>query len=183
MASFPNKSIHFPLQLLGRAVKQRPAFLLGLCGVHSQKDVSNRSVDGSESPCDSQWNYSIEMLLESIAVQWGTAPSLIHHRELLAKEIPATHSRNRYGDAESVARWRSLPLCVLDLGCDNTELITRYGRQCDGVAMVVLGNLSEAKKRLRQFRGDAIPWIGYWTVAFQAHSADNSNHEPVRKTA
>ena len=123
------------------------------------------------------------MVIDSMTHQWGTAPSVIPHRELLARDTPSPKSRNRYGDAESIARWRAIPLCVLDLGCDSKECVKRYGRQCDGVAMLVLGNLHDAKKLLHQFRGDAIPWIGYWTVAFRAHSEDNPQIETARKAA
>ncbi len=76
-----------------------------------------------------------------------------------------------------------MPLCVLDLGCDSAESVKRYGRQCDGVAMIVLGSLKHAKTYMRQFRRDAIPWIGYWTVALRADLEDNSIRETVRKAA
>ncbi len=168
---------------MGRAIKQRPTFLLGLCGVRSFTSDRIRRAGDAVPQDNAPWNYSLSMVIESMAEQWGTTPSLIQHRELLSMETPSSNPRNRYGDAESIAKWRTIPLCVLDLGCDSTQSIKRYGRQCDGVAMLVLGSLKDARKSLHQFRGDAIPWIGYWTVAFRACSENNSNPETVRKAA
>lgn len=183
MAAYSDRSSQFPLQILGRAVKQRPTFLLGLCGVRSLAHENERERDDLTSTVDAGWSYSLNMAMDSMALHWGQTPSLISHNELFSAGISVSNSRTRYGDAESIARWRSLPLCVLDLGCDKPETIMRYGRQCDGVAMIVLGSLHVANKRLQQLRSDAIPWIGYWTVAFQADSGDNSDRESVRNAA
>jgi hypothetical protein len=183
LATVSDSSIPFPLQILGRAVKQRPTFLLGLYGVRSlaiEKTVVSSEASSADDAC---WNYSLNMATDSMAIHWGNTPTLIPCRELFVSGTSASNTRNRYTDAESIARWRSLPLCVLDLGCDSTEAIKKYGRQCDGVAMIVLDSLHVAKKRLHQLRRDAIPWIGYWTVALRAHSGDNPAIETVRKAA
>lgn len=183
MAAYSDRSSLFPLQALGRAVKQRPTFLLGLCGVRSLTNENNRTIDVTESTNDTGWNYSLNLAIDSMTRHWGHTPSLIPHHDLFSVGTSASNSRTRYGDAESIARWRSLPLCVLDLGCDRTETIKRYGRQCDGVAMIVLGSLQVAKKRLQQLRSDAIPWIGYWTVAFHADSSNNPDLDSVHNAA
>lgn len=115
--------------------------------------------------------------------QWAKNPILINRQELMTHTMNPASSRNRYSDAESITRWRSIPLCVLDLGCDDVECVKKYGRQCDGVAMIVLGGLHEAKLTLRQFRREAIPWLGYWTVAMRANSEDNSDSDSVRRVA
>ncbi len=183
MAAYSDRSSAFPLQVLGRAVKQRQTFLLGLCGVRTLANENNRTMDNTVSADDAGWNYSLKMAMDSMALHWGHTLTLIPHHKLFSVGTSVSNSRARYSDAESIARWRSLPLCVLDLGCDRTETVKRYGRQCDGVAMIVLGSLHVAKKRLQQLRSDAIPWIGYWTVAFQADSGDNSDLDSVRHAA
>lgn len=118
-----------------------------------------------------------------MAQQWGKSPILVNRQELTTHAMNPAPTRNRYSDAESITRWRSIPLCVLDLGCDDVECVKKYGRQCDGVAMIVLGGLHEAKLTLRQFRREAIPWLGYWTVAMCTDLEDNTNRERVRRVA
>ncbi|XZE19205.1 hypothetical protein SH449x_004518 [Pirellulaceae bacterium SH449] len=173
MSSLASHRDSFPVQMLERVIKQKPNYLLGVYGVKelpSRQPEPLRSV-GSRS--ESEWQRSLEHLVESLAPVGNRAPVLIAFHDLFEERNDATVSRMRYGNAERVARWKTYPLCILDLGFNDDCVLKSLGRQCDGVALIASGNLKYAKRVMNQCSREAIPWIGYWTVATKAVSSDN----------
>lgn len=159
--------------MLERVIKQKPSYLLGVYGV---KEIPRKRLAPShstDSSCESEWQRSLDSLVESLASVGNRAPVLVPFQDLFEERNDAPNSRMRYGNAERVAKWKTHPLCILDLGFNNDCALRSLGRQCDGVVLIASGNLKYAKRAMNQCSREAIPWIGYWTVATRAVSSNN----------
>ena len=183
MANSTPKNSLFPLQALERFVKQRESCLLGLCGVLTPDERITGAASSLHPASPSTWQNILNQFVESIAERWDRTPTLIRHDDLPQLRNTHPNTRNRYGSAESITKWKAMPLCLLDFGFDNADQIRKWGRQCDGVAMIVLGELKFAKKRISQLRDDAIPWIGYWTIAYTSINVEISEEKHARIAA
>jgi hypothetical protein len=154
-------------------MKQKPSYLLGVYGAKEIPINRFEPTQSIDSSCQSEWQRSLDSLVESLAPVGNRTPILVPFQDLFYEQKDAPNSRTRYGNAERVARWKTHPLCILDLGFNNDCVLKSLGRQCDGVALIASGDLRYAKRAMNQCSAEAIPWIGYWTVATKAVSSHN----------
>jgi hypothetical protein len=154
-----------PLPAIRRIIKQKPKYILGIfyCDAVSLPRIPN--------PRD-RWTAFLTSLVDHMKAEWKVEPQLVVPLEDELESHSRQPSKSRYNLVDEVSAWRQKELCIVDLGQNETARLCRYGRHCDGVALVASSDLGTVKKKLLGLKRESIPWIGYWTMACESSTID-----------
>jgi hypothetical protein len=143
-------------------VRKQPQFVLGLHGLFDSVPESGRETTISEI-----WEAFQLQLTRSVEQEWQIIPTRFDATKIVS-ETPKHSRNNRYDQMRMVGHWKQNRLSLVDLGFHGLDVVSQFGRHCDGVILVLAASRSVGIKWLDQLRIHNIPWLGYWDMEVQS---------------
>jgi hypothetical protein len=143
-------------------IRKQPQFVLGLHGLFDSVPENCR-----ETTIVQIWEAFQLQLKLSIETEWQITPTRFDATKI-AEETPKHSRKDRYDQMRIVGEWKQNRLSLVDLGTHGFDAVSQFGRQCDGVILVLAASRAVGIKCLDQLRMHNIPWLGYWNMEVQS---------------
>lgn len=158
------------LSLIRGHIRKQPQYVLGLHGL-CDSTVANCHEDSIPEV----WETFQTQVERSIEIEWQLKASRVDAVKIAYAEGKADASlqrsrKERYDQMRFVGDWKQNRLSLVNLGINGTDVVSQFGRHCDGVLFVMAASRSAGTKWLHRLRMQNIPWLGYWNMEVQSHS-------------
>ena len=158
------------LSLIRGHIRKQPQYVLGLHGLCDSK-VANCH----EESIPTVWETFQSQLEQSIETEWQLQATRVDAVRIANTEGNSDTSlqrsrKERYDQMRFVGDWKQNRLSLVNLGINDVEVVSQFGRHCDGVLFVMAASRSAGTKWLHQLRMQNIPWLGYWNMEVQSRS-------------
>lgn len=140
---------------------------------------SNRSRASDVENWTIVWTESIRWFENELHSAWPTHWEYREAKDFNAVVQSGDHKRQRIEIVDQVCHWKRSGNSILNLGYNDTESLSRWGRSCDGVLLFVHGASQDVVRTVRKLKSVEIPWLGYCELRMKNCTADDSAHPSV----
>lgn len=163
--------LSLPLDRLRRLLLQgkRP-FVLGVSCFSTFRSGTQKSVVNSHQ--SAAWCNFVTRLCDQVESSWHLKITYHQTSSILASNqegpSPRAPAKETTRTMQLFRQWRSVGSSVLDFGINDRNSLARFGRNCDGILLIVDAESFDAARWIKSLRRESLPWLGYWQVETQS---------------